>query len=144
MRLPLLLSLLLLTSTAYALDYRAVAEDTAILFDGPSSKAKKLFSVNRGYPFEVVVTQDNWVKVRDASGSMAWIEKKSLGDRRYVVVIANLAEIRRSPDTTAPLAFQAEKDVLLEWQDGAPPGWVRVKHADGMSGFVRINQVWGN
>ena len=31
------------------------------------------------------------------------------------------------------------------WVESAPatPGWIRVRHRDGASGFVRVSQVWG-
>jgi hypothetical protein len=46
--------------------------------------------------------------------------------------------------------FRAEPNVLLELAEPATspsttsaPGWVRVRHRDGVSGFVRISQVFG-
>ncbi|MCL4762499.1 MAG: hypothetical protein KJ018_12120, partial [Burkholderiales bacterium] len=50
----------------------------------------------------------------------------------------------------APVAFRAEQNVLLELAEAATsaatasvPGWVRVRHRDGATGFVRIAQVFG-
>jgi hypothetical protein len=33
--------------------------------------------------------------------------------------------------------------VVLDLVEPGASGWVRVRHADGSSGFVRIGQVWG-
>jgi SH3-like domain-containing protein len=52
------------------------------------------------------------------------------------------AEVRRSPDESAQLAFVAEQDVLLDVIDTAD-NWVQVRHRDGTSGYIRITQVWG-
>ncbi len=62
---------------ALAMEFRAVAEPAAILYDGPSAKANRIYVVNRGYPLEVVVTVEGWVKVRDANGALTWIESSS-------------------------------------------------------------------
>jgi SH3-like domain-containing protein len=127
---------------AHALDYRSV-DSATVLYDAPSAKGKKLFVVRRLTPVEVVVTTGDWVKVRDAEGSLAWIEKKALADKRTVIVIAPRAAVREKADPTAPVLFEAEKWVALDLVEARKDGWVQVRHADGASGFVRVNQVWG-
>ena len=127
---------------AWALDYLSVAEPAA-MYDAPSQKAKPLFAVAAGTPVEAVVTLDNWVKVRDPKGDLAWIEKRSLSQTRTVMVKADRAEVHVQADDKSPLVFAAEKDVVLEWLEPGPLGWARVKHRDGQSGFVKVSQVWG-
>ena len=127
---------------AYALEFRSVADTAAILYDGPSVKSSKLFVVNRGYPLEVVVTIEGWVKVRDANGAFAWIEGKQLTDRRTVMVKVALAQVRSKPEDSSPVAFQAQQNVLLEVVS-VSGGWVQVRHNDGGAGYVRAQQVWG-
>lgn len=143
--LPVLLPVLFATSVQAA-EYRSVAPlegSAAILYDAPSKKGVKLFIIKRFTPVEVVVSLEGWVKVRDAAGGLAWIERAALADRRTVLVVADRAEVRQAADANAPLVFEAEKGVALDWLETAPPGWVRVKHVDGQTGFVRANQVWG-
>ncbi|HKN09197.1 MAG TPA: SH3 domain-containing protein, partial [Pseudomonadota bacterium] len=84
--------LALATGVAAAADYRATAE-VAVLYDAPSLKARPLYVLGRDYPLEVVVTVEGWLKVRDASGTVAWIEKKSLADKRVLLVRAPVADI---------------------------------------------------
>lgn len=129
--------------SAHAIEYRSVAVDAAILYDGPSLQARKTFLLSRYYPVEIIVTLENWVKVRDATGALAWIETKNLGDNRTVLVTAPVADVRQSPSPNAPLAFQAEKDVALELVEFDSSGWVKVKHRDGRTGYVQVGQVWG-
>jgi len=133
---------LLCASQAAALDYRSIAVPAAVLYDAPSLKARKLFILNQGYPVEVFVTLDAWVKVRDASGELAWIEVKNLAAQRVVMVKVARAEVRRAPEENAPVAFVAEQDVLLEVVDTVD-NWAHVKHRDGSVGYIRITQVWG-
>jgi SH3-like domain-containing protein len=138
-----LVCLLLLWSwSAAALDFRAVADPVAILYDAPSAKSGKLYVVNKGYPLEVVVTVEGWVKVRDANGSFAWVESKQLTDKRMVMVKVPIAQVRQKPDDNAPVAFQVQQSVLLELVD-VSGAWLQVRHREGGSGFVKAQQVWG-
>jgi SH3-like domain-containing protein len=127
---------------ALALEFRTVAEPAAVLYDAPSAKSNKLFVVNRGYPLEVIVTMEGWVKVRDASGGLAWIDSKQLTDKRTVMVRVPVAQVRQKPDDNAPVAFQAQQNVLLELVE-VTGGWLQVRHRDGGSGYVKAQQVWG-
>lgn len=128
---------------AGAAEFRSVAESAAVLYDAPSAKAKKLYVVSHGYPVEVVVVVEGWSKVRDASGELTWIESKLLSEKRTVVVRMPLAQVREAADDSAPVAFQAQQNVLLELLEVAGSGWLRVRHRDGTSGYVRVAQVWG-
>jgi SH3-like domain-containing protein len=128
---------------ASALDYRSVSE-VAVLYDAPSVKGKKLWVIQRGTPVEVVISLDQWIKVRDMTGTIAWIERKSLAGQRTVIVTSPTAEVRQQADAASPLAFTAAKDVVLDLVDKAPTnGWVKVKHRDGSQGYVRATDVWG-
>jgi SH3-like domain-containing protein len=130
-------------SAGAAADFRSVAENAAVLYDAPSAKAKKVYVVSHGYPVEVLVVVEGWSKVRDASGEMTWIQSKQLSDARTVMVRTPLAQVREAADDNAPVAFQAQQNVLLELLEVASGGWLRVRHRDGQSGYVRVAQVWG-
>jgi uncharacterized protein YgiM (DUF1202 family) len=32
----------------------------------------------------------------------------------------------------------------LEWLETSVNGWVKVRHRDGQTGYVKITQVWGS
>lgn len=135
---------------AHAADYRVTAEQPTVLYDGPSTKAKPLFLYGRDVPVELIVTVEGWAKVRDAGGTIGWIDRKALGDKRMLVVRTPIADVRASADDASALVFRAERDVLLELAESASspstttvPGWVKVRHRDGASGYVRITQVFG-
>ena len=138
------IALLTTAGVAQALDYGSVGAPSAILYDAPSPKAKKLFVISRYAPLERVVILNDWIKVRDQSGAMAWIEKGALSNKRYVVVTAQLADVRKAPDASSPLLFQARQQVALEWLEDTRVGWVRVRHQDGATGYARVADVWGD
>jgi SH3-like domain-containing protein len=125
-----------------AADFRSVAEPAAVLYDAPSAKSRKLYIVNRGYPLEVVVQVEGWLKVRDAAGELSWVEAKALDNVRNVL-LRTAVTVRQKPAADAPAAFEAQRDLLLEVVDGVTDGWIHVRHRDGMSGYVRAADVWG-
>ena len=142
-RLLVMFALVLGANLAHAVEYVSVSESDAILYDAPSTKAKRLFVVNRYTPFEQVVTLDNWVKVRDRSGGLYWVEKRVLSDKRYVFAILPLVDVRAEPDSGSPRLFQVRKQVALERLGSTGTGWIKVRHQDGNEGYVRSVEVWG-
>jgi SH3-like domain-containing protein len=140
----------LAAASAAGAEFRVTAEAPAVLYDAPSAKAKPLFVYGRDVPVEILVTVEGWTKIRDAAGSIGWMTTKTLADKRVLLVRTPMAEIRASPDEAAPIVFRAEHNVLLELAESASspgttatPGWVKVRHRDGQSGYVRLPQVFG-
>ena len=134
--------LLAVSPAAIAFDFISVAEP-AILYDANSLKAKKLFVATRYLPLEQVVELSDWVKVRDVSGKLFWIEKRQLSSKRYVMVTVPLTSVRSNPDDKADVVFKATQQLALEWLGNAGSGWVKVRHADGTTGYVKSVDVWG-
>ena len=126
-----------------AAEFRSVAENAVVLYDAPSAKAKKRYILGRGYPVEVVVVVEGWTKIRDAGGELAWIETRSLSERRSVMVKTTLADVRTAAEDKAPLSFQAEQNVLLDLNELTGTGWARVTHRDGQTGYIKVSVVWG-
>ncbi len=132
-----------LAGFAQGADYRTVAENAAVMYDAPSRASTPIYVASRFYPVEVIVNLDAWVKVRDHTGTLSWVEKKSLSERRMVLVTAPGAEVRSRADDAAPAAFQVAQNVALELVEIAPGGWIRVRHADGATGYLKSSLVWG-
>lgn len=132
-----------LASSAQAAEFRSVQESAAILYDAPSTQAKKRFVMGAGYPVEVLVKLDKWIKVRDDAGDINWIEAKSLGDKRTLVVTEAGAEVRDKAVADAPVTFRADKGLLLELAEAPAGAWVKVRHRDGQGGYISVKQVWG-
>lgn len=135
--------LVLLATPAWGLEYRSTAR-AAILYDAPSSASTRLAVVGGRVPLEVIADSGDWVKVRDANGHLSWIEKSALGDSRSVMVKLEECIVRQQPEPDAVPAFRATRGVLLQ-AVGEPTtlGWLQVRHVDGLSGWLRIHEVWG-
>jgi SH3-like domain-containing protein len=143
LRLFALSALFFAAGAAQAVEYVSVRERSAILYEAPSTKAKKLFVVNRYMPFEQVVTLQSWVKVRDSSGGLYWVEKRDLSDKHYVFALLPLVNVRAAPNSGSPRVFQVRRQVALEFIQSTGTGWIRVRHQDGNMGYVRRSEVWG-
>jgi SH3-like domain-containing protein len=128
--------------TAAASEYVSVA-DPAILYDANSLKAKKLFVATRYLPLKKIVELEGWLKARDSSGAVFWIEKRNVSDKRYVVVTAATASVRSTWDNNSPVVFTAPRQLGLEWLGNVGAGWVKVRHRDGESGYLKSSEVWG-
>ena len=128
-------------ATAAQAQFLSVGENATVLYDAPSRNAKPLYVVSRHYPLEVIVNLEAWVKVRDHTGALTWVERKTLVDQRMVVVTAPSAEARVRPEDGAPAAFVAVQNVALELLGMVPGGWLRVRHPDGADGYLRTSLV---
>jgi SH3-like domain-containing protein len=130
-------------------DFRATSDAATVLYDAPSARARPLFVYGRDVPVETLVSVEGWTKVRDVAGTIGWMQAKSLSERR-MVLLRVASDVRASPDDSAPVVFRADRDVLLEVAETAAspsattmPGWIKVRHRDGPTGFIRLAQVFG-
>lgn len=129
-------------TSGHAIEYRSVGEAPAILYDAPSTRAVRQFVISPGSPVEVLTEVQGWVKVRDSGGRLAWAEAKSIDARRTVVVTDEAAVVRNAATDTAEPVFRAERGLVLDLVEPAG-AWARVRHRDGLSGYVRVSALWG-
>jgi SH3-like domain-containing protein len=142
LHLGLALALTAAAGLAQAIEFRSIATP-AVLYDSPSDKGRRLFIATPGTPVEVVVTLDKWIKVRDASGQITWIASDKLSAKRTLQVTAERAVVRSQPAEAATPVFEVVRNVLLDLAEPPAAGWVKVRHAGGGSGYLRVHEVWG-
>lgn len=129
---------------ASAADYQSVGNEPAVLYDAPTLRGGRIGIAPRGMPVEIVVAQNDWTRVRDATGGLSWIERKALVPKRTVVATApGPIDIHQAADDASSVVFRAQPGVLLDLASPPAGGWVGVRHRDGASGFVRVGSVWG-
>lgn len=134
----------LLDTAAQAADFSSVAPPYAVMYDAPTQKGRKLHIAPAGMPVEVLLTRGDWARVRDASGELSWLQSSALLPRRTLIVEVDQAAIRSAESESAPVVFTVAKGVLLELAEPIRSGWIRVRHRDGESGFIRAAEVWGD
>lgn len=138
-----LLALLLAAVPAQALEYRVTGR-AAPLYDAPSRAAGKVALAGPGLPLEVVIDTDAWVKVRTHDGRLAWMDKTALGGPKTVMVKVEASVARARPSPDADGVFRAARGVLLEVTGPADAaGWLPVRHAEGLAGWLPAHEVWG-
>lgn len=128
---------------ASALDFRSAGDAPVVLYDAPSTRATRILLLSPGSPVEVMTALDGWLRVREPGGRLAWAESKAVVTRRTLMVSVASATIRAAADAAATPVFEAKQGVILELLEPVAGGWSRVKHRDGLSGFVRTSEVWG-
>ena len=134
---------LVFSISAHALEFRSVAPAKAVLYDAPSLEATKLYILNAGYPVEIIVDLGDWLKVRDQQGGLSWIQNKHLTTKRTVLTTEK-TDIKSAENADSALLATVEKDVSLELISPIiNNGWVKVKHRDGIMGFVHASALWG-
>ncbi|WP_035057759.1 SH3 domain-containing protein [Andreprevotia chitinilytica] len=141
-KLALLAALALVAGACHALEFRSIARHGAVLYEAPKDSAKKLFVGSRGMPVEVLSEDGTWLRVRDRDGTLAWLKKADASSKRYIAVLKPTTVYQKA-DAGSPAVYKAGKDLLLELQDNTRTGWLKVKHRDGLIGYIRIEEVWG-
>ena len=134
--------MLAVSAMAYAIEFRSVADEIAVLRDAPSEDATKRTILTRGYPVEVIIESGDWVRVRDEVGGFGWIETKRLASKRTVMVSEAVAQAHESPSESSAVVFRAEKGVFLDFV-GISGGWAKVRHRTGTVGYIRLRDLWG-
>ena len=124
-------------------EFRTIAVPKAILYDAPSAEASKIYLLNQGYPVEIIVNLGQWMKVRDQLGGLSWVESKNLTSKRTVLVTTK-TDMKVAEDSSSALRATVEKEVVLGLvSPNAKNGWIKVRHRDGVEGFVQSTDVWG-
>lgn len=127
----------------WAADFKSVGPGPAIMYDAPAQKSRKLHIAPYGMPVEIIFINGDWTRVRDVAGELSWMETRSLVTRRTLVVESPQASVRAAASDSAPVVFSAAKGVLLELSEPMASGWLKVRHRDGESGYVKASEVWG-
>jgi SH3-like domain-containing protein len=128
-------------AAAHALEFRSIKESGVLLYDAPALSAKKLFVVSRHYPVEALSQYKNWARVRDATGSIAWVPLNMLSRERWLLVTADEAKVCDGPN--GAVKYRVARDGALALLEAPKNGWVKVRHRDGGEGYARIGDLWG-
>ena len=138
-------SLLALLGTAHAasVEFKSIGLTAAVMFDVPSQRGRKMFIAPPGMPVEIVVVSGEWSRVRDLSGELSWVESRALTNQRNVIVEVPQVTVRATASESAVAVFTASKGVLLELAEPITSSWIKVKHRDGETGYLKASEVWG-
>ncbi len=110
---------------------------------GPGEDYKALWTFQaKGVPVQIVEESEDWKRICDPEGGLAWVRARALDGRHRVMRTAQTdLPMRRGPSgdaqVTAILAAHATADLLT-----CKAGWCRIT-VDHATGWVRQSDVWG-
>jgi SH3-like domain-containing protein len=123
--------------------YASLRSDKVYLREGPTYQHRILFTYKRrDYPVLVLAAYENWRRVRDADGTVGWMSQTMLSDARTVLVTGKeKAELRSSPEPTAPVTAKAEPGVVGKLK-ACKPQFCKIT-AGGVTGWIDRHRIWG-
>ena len=139
--LSLLVSLAVLVPAAIAGQYVSVKKDGVNVRSGPNTKEEILWEVFKSFPLEVLDKKGDWTQVADFEGDKGWIYTPLLSDEHTVIVKVNTANMRIGPGQNYEIVATVKYGVVFK-PIGNDGDWVKVKHADGTTGWIHKDLLW--
>ena len=96
----------------------------------------------RGLPVQVVAETNEWRRICDPEGGLAWVHKRTTDGRRTTMntSTAAVAMLKRPKEGYKAAAYLNPK--ALAALDRCEKGWCKIK-ADHASGWVQEGALWG-
>ena len=120
----------------------SVANEKINLRAKPDTNSNVLWEYGKGFPLRIIKTKGNWYKVVDFENDRGWVYKKLVGKQPHMVVKKKLVNIRSGPGAKYKLVGKANYGVVFKTLEQRP-GWAKVKHENGLIGWIRRDLVWG-
>ncbi len=146
--LSLTLACLLAAAPATAADttvphYASLRRDQAFLREGPSYAHKILWVYKRkDYPVRIIASYDAWRRVKDVNGTLGWMHRTQLSDKRSVVFIGfTKSPLRNDADLRAKVIAFAQPGVVARLK--ACKLEICEVEAAGTDGWVDKRNIWG-
>lgn len=110
---------------------------------GPSDENRILWTYrSRGLPVQIVAETDEWRRICDPEGGLAWVKKSQIDGRRQAMGISPTpAPLRRRPEASAPPVAYLNPRALAAL-DKCEDGWCRLKLGE-TTGWAQAGQLWG-
>jgi SH3-like domain-containing protein len=110
---------------------------------GPGDDSRLLWVYKtKGLPVQVVAETDEWRRICDPEGGLAWVHKRTTDGRRTVMRLApQPLPIRDAPRPNAHIGAYLQGRALADL-DRCDKGWCKLK-AGGASGWTPAAEVWG-
>lgn len=134
--------LLLTIVNAEAITLVSVDGENVNMRSGPGSNYSVLWELGRGFPLKVLGRKGGWVKVEDFEGDTGWIYGKLVDNKPHLIVKKRRVNVRSGPGRHYRVVGKANYGVVFKTLK-ASKGWVRVKHENGLTGWVKRDLLWG-
>ena len=122
-------------------DYASVNRNGVFVRSGPSTEYRIIRSVYKGFPVQIIGSQDGWTQIKDFMGQEGWIYASLLGNNNSAVVKATKANLRSGAGIQFMVANQVDFGVVL-LVNNIKGDWYMVTTAGGMEGWLSRELVW--
>lgn len=136
-------ALFLLASTATAAEYVSVLKNEVNVRSGPNTKTEVLWTLFKGFPLQVIARKGKWTQVVDFEGDKGWIASSLLAKEKTVIVKVDSANLRGGAGTDHETVADVKHGVVFKLLT-TKGDWVKVKHADGTTGWIFSKLLWPN
>jgi SH3-like domain-containing protein len=120
----------------------SIKEEDVNIRSGPSTRYRVKWQVGKGFPLKVIGSRGKWYKVRDFEKDEGWVYAPLTSRQAHLVVKKPVINLRSGPGTRYRVVSQARYGVVLQTEKRVK-GWVKVRHASGVSGWVARKLLWG-
>ncbi|MCK5323386.1 MAG: SH3 domain-containing protein [Desulfobulbaceae bacterium] len=120
----------------------SIANEKVNLRSGPGKKYSVLWELGKGFPLQIVSSKGNWLKVTDFEKDTGWIYKKLITDKRHLIVKKKRVNIRNKPGKNGNIIGKANYGVVFRTLE-TKSGWAKVKHENGLTGWIKRDLLWG-
>ena len=123
--------------------YASIRRDQAFLREGPSYAHRILWIYRRkDYPVKILASFDAWRRVKDVDGTVGWMHRTQLSDKRSVLFIGfTKSPLRTDSDPKSKIVAYAAPGVVA-WLKACEPQLCEVE-ASGTDGWVDKRNIWG-
>ena len=130
-------------ASATETQHLSVLKNGANIRSGPEANKEILWTVFKGYPLQVTERKGKWAHVVDFDGDKGWITTDLLAKEKTVIVKAATANLRVGAGKDYEIAAEVKHGVVFKTM-ATEGDWVKVKHADGTTGWILGKLLWPN
>jgi len=114
---------------------------------GPGTKYRVLWKLGNGFPLKVLKHSGKWIRVRDFEGTIGWVYRGVVNRTAHMIVKVHKnsktkINVRSGPGTRYTVVAKAYYGVVFRTLK-QKNGWVRIKHEQGVTGWVKRTLLWG-
>ena len=119
------------------------ARQPVIIYDGPSTDSNPRYLLGKDYPVTIISETSQWLKVCLHDQTTGYLERRDVVPGNNVIVIRPTV-LRSDPSDSGGRMFKAAPQLLLTSTGEPIGGWLPIRHSSGSTGFVQLQDIWGN
>jgi SH3-like domain-containing protein len=131
-----------MVAVANAVTLVSVKGESVNMRSGPGENYSVLWELGKGFPLKVIGKKGNWTKVEDFEGDVGWVYGKLLGRKAHLIVKKKRINVRSGPGSSYRLVGKANYGVVFKTIK-VEKGWAKVKHENGLTGWIKRSLLWG-